>query len=246
MSSIIKAFCSDFNWDYPNRAASPGLYAQTDPLELIRWYEDLGVNTIQTFCVSLNGYAWFRGDAVPIQPGLPDNFLQQLTSLAHERDMQVMGYFCLASNPRWEKDNSGLYHAETKEPFRIPFTTQYLDMFCESVRDALIHTDVDGFMIDWFNVPQRELWLDCEKQMYGELMGEAFPSSGIVPPAETLEFDRRVLTRAWRRIKDTVQATRPAIIWTNQPFTKVNDPRWNNHPLLREVDWVLNEDPDMA
>ena len=52
----IKAFCIDFNWG-DHGAAEPGLFAQADPEEHVRWYQDLGGNVIQTFCVSYNGYA---------------------------------------------------------------------------------------------------------------------------------------------------------------------------------------------
>jgi hypothetical protein len=30
----------------------------------------MGVNTIQTFIVSCNGYAWYKNGVVPEQPGL--------------------------------------------------------------------------------------------------------------------------------------------------------------------------------
>jgi hypothetical protein len=61
---------------------------------------------------------------------------------------------------------------------------------------------------------------------------------------DAIEFDRRLLECAWTRIRAAVQSARPAIIWTNHPFQQANDPLWNGHRLLREVDWVLNEAPD--
>jgi hypothetical protein len=139
-------------------------------------------------------------------------------------------------------------------------TEEYLDFFCESVRDALTLTGMDGFMIDWFNVPRRSVWLECEKRMYEQLMGETFPAdrllgtpvpvdfdrTALLPEGEQLEFDRRALERAWRRISDVVKGIRPAIIWTNHPFRRPDDPLWTGHPLLKEVDWVLNEGPDIA
>jgi hypothetical protein len=65
----VKAFSIDFNWG-DNGASPPGLYAQADPTEHVRWYQDLGANVIQTFCVSYNGYAWYPSDVAPVTPGL--------------------------------------------------------------------------------------------------------------------------------------------------------------------------------
>ncbi|MDZ7608846.1 MAG: hypothetical protein U5K79_25440 [Cyclobacteriaceae bacterium] len=58
----IKAYNLDFNWGDggPNAFAAPGLWADASPAEHIRWYKDMGVNTIQTFIVSCNGYAWYK------------------------------------------------------------------------------------------------------------------------------------------------------------------------------------------
>jgi hypothetical protein len=259
-TSTIKAFDIDFNWDWLGQPASPGLYVQADPEEHIRWYADLGVNTIQVFCVSYNGYAWYPSKTVPQQPGLKGDFLGRMVELGHRRGMKVMGYFCLGANPRWENEHRNLFHSERQGSYRIPMTEEYLDFFCESVRDALTLTGMDGFMIDWFNVPRRSVWLECEKRMYEQLMGETFPAdrllgtpvpvdfdrTALLPEGEQLEFDRRALERAWRRISDAVKAVRPAIIWTNHPFRRPDDPLWTGHPLLKEVDWVLNEGPDIA
>jgi hypothetical protein len=66
---LIKAYCIDFNWGEggPNAFAAPGLWADASPAEHVKWYKDLGVNTIQTFIVSCNGYAWYKNGVVPPQ-----------------------------------------------------------------------------------------------------------------------------------------------------------------------------------
>ena len=106
----IKAFCIDFNWvsaGDPNGAEvfpPPGTFAQADPKVHCQWYKDLGVNTIQTFCVSCNGYAWYRKSGVaPVQPGMKHDFLPELTELAHKDGVKVMGYFCGGANTYWRR-----------------------------------------------------------------------------------------------------------------------------------------------
>ncbi len=243
---LIKSFCIDFNWD-PSGPAQPGLFAHADPAAHMRWYRELGANVIQTFCVSYNGYAWYAGSAIaPVTPGMPGNFLGDLTRLAHREGLPVMGYFCLGANPVWERMHPEQTHLEAdRTTFRITFTDDYLDYFCRSVADALRKTDVAGFMIDWFRPPRRQHWLDCERPMFRELVGREFPSAGAPAAEELIEFERRLVERAWVRIKETVDSVRPAIIWTNHPFEQANDPLWNGHRLLREVDWVLNEAPEV-
>lgn len=245
-NSNIKAFCIDLNWDALGRPASPGLYAHARAEDHVRWYRDLGANTIQTFCVTYNGYAWFQSDVAPTTPGLQGSFLQEQAELGHRHGMRVMGYFCLGSNPHWETWCApNEVHIRTSLGLPVVLTEKYLDYFCASVREALQKNDIDGFMIDWINRSNHDVWLDCDKHMWQQLMGESFPVRGIPTEAEILEFDRRSIDRAWGRIKQTVASTRKSIIWTNHPFRLANDPLWNGQRILKEVDWVLNEAPNL-
>jgi uncharacterized lipoprotein YddW (UPF0748 family) len=240
----VKAFCIDFNWG-DHGASEPGLYAQADPAEHVRWYQDLGANVIQTFCVSYNGYAWYPSQVAPVTPGLRHrNFLGDMVKLGHRAGMKVMGYYTLGANPYWEARNPELVHHEDSDYIKIPFTLEYLDYFCSSVRDTLKKVPIDGFMVDWVRPTQHKNWLPCEKAMYRQLMGEGFPSAGAPAVDVTLEFDRRAIARAWDHLKSTVHSTRRVIIWTNHPFVEAEKPLWNNHPLLQQVDWVLNESPE--
>ena len=241
----LKAFCIDFNWG-PGGPAPPGMYAQADPAEHVRWYQELGANTIQTFCVSYNGYAWYPSEVAPVTPGLkhPD-FLGDMVERGHKAGMRVMGYFNLGANPHWEQLSPELVHSDDSGYIKIPMTFEYLDYFCRSVEDTLRKTGVDGFMIDWVRPTQHSNWLDCEKRMDRQLLGEKVPGSGAPSKEALLEFDKRSMERAWQYIKWSVRATRPAIIWTNHPFHKNEYPLWSGHRLLKEVDWVLNESPDL-
>jgi hypothetical protein len=244
LATPVKAFCIDFNWG-DHGGSEPGLFAQADPREHVRWYQELGANVIQTFCVSYNGYAWYPSGVAPVTPGLKrGDFLGEMVSLGHAAGLTVMGYFCLGANPHWERQNAGIVHGEDSDFIKIPFTREYLDYFSRSVADTLHRTGVDGFMIDWVRPTQHTRWLDCEKEMWRELLGEPFPAA--TPSAEAvLEFDRRAIERAWLHIRRTVHETRRATIWTNHPFVEAERTLWDGHRLLKEVDWVLNESPEV-
>ncbi|MCH7229142.1 hypothetical protein, partial [Haloferula sp. A504] len=101
-ASEIKSYCIDFNWALGRRAgfAKPGTWAEADPKEHVQWYKDVGANVIQTFAVSCNGYAWYKSDLIPEQPGLKHDFLTEMVKLGHAEGMKVMGYFCIAANTR--------------------------------------------------------------------------------------------------------------------------------------------------
>jgi len=71
----IKAYCTDFNWGARRGFARPGSWCNADPAKHVAWYKAMSVNVIQTFCVSCNGYAWYKNGFVPEQPGLKHDFL---------------------------------------------------------------------------------------------------------------------------------------------------------------------------
>ena len=188
----------------------PGTYAQADPAEHVRWYQDLGANTIQTFCVSYNGYAWYPSEVAPVTPGLKHpNFLGEMVELGHKAGMKVMGYFTLGANPYWEKLHPDLVHGDDSDYIKIPMTLEYLDYFCRCVEDAIVKTGVDGFMIDWVRPTQHKNWLACEKEMYRQLLGEKFPESGPPSAEAVLEFDRRA-TRPSLAAHPLDRSARPA------------------------------------
>ena len=87
----LRAFCVDFNWGPggPNVFAKPGLWADADPARHVAWYEALGANVIQTFAVSCNGYAWYKGGKIPEQSGLAQP-LETLTG--NDRNIAVLAH----------------------------------------------------------------------------------------------------------------------------------------------------------
>jgi hypothetical protein len=242
----ITAFCADFNWDIVGAPASPGMYAHADPEALVDWTAELGANTIQTFHVGFNGWAWYPSAVTPMNPGLPPDWLTRVNARARQRNIQVMGYLCLGANQFWQ-----VMHADEVHPgvvggwggMPIPTTERYLDWFCALVQESATHTTSAGFMIDWFYPTVHDTWLPCERVMWQELLGEPFPS--VAPsPAAVLAFDRAAMTRAWQRIKAAEQSGRKQIIWPSFGVKTVADPLWQDHPALRESDWILNESPD--
>lgn len=245
----IKAFCIDFNWGEggPNGFAKPGLWAEAVPAEHVAWYAALGCNVIQTFAVSCNGYAWYQGGIVPPQPGLKYDFLTDTVKLGHRQAMKVMGYFCVGANTLWGRTHANLSYGTPSAP-HIPFTTEYLDYLCASMADALQRTGLDGFMIDWVWNPgdldgSRLRWLECEQQMYRELLGEAFPGKDQITPARELEFRRRALDRCWDRLRAAAKKANPkAVIWLS--CCNVASPVVVNSKLFQEVDWLMNEATD--
>ena len=215
----IKSYCLDFNWGPggPNGFAKPGLWADADPARHVAWYKALGANRIQTFCVSCNGYAWYKHGVVPDQPGLKHDFLREVVRLGHRENMLVMGYFCAGANPRWGQEHPGLSYGFPSAP-HVPYTDEYLAYLDAAVRDAVGKTGIDGFMIDWVWQPSPQStagkWLPCEKKLYAQLMGQPFPGEGRLTKELEIAYGRKALDRCWATIHKAAKETNPGcIIW---------------------------------
>ena len=246
----IKAYCIDFNWGAggPNGFAKPGLWADADPAKHVAWYRAMGANVIQTFCVSCNGYAWYKNGVVPKQPGLKHDFLREVATGAHRQGMLVLGYFCAGSNTRWGQEHPELSYGIPSEP-HIPYTDEYLAYLDTAIRDAVGKTGIDGFMLDWLRMPTTRAsnggrWLECEKKLYAQLMNEPFPGEKELPAAKMTEYGRRAVDRAWGVIRKAAKETNPhCLVWLT--CCDVNDPHIINSRALRETDWLLNEAGDL-
>ena len=249
----IKAYCIDFNWATTGGKrkpfASPGTWAKADPAQHVAWYKAIGANVIQTFCVSCNGYAWYKNGFVPEQPGLQHDFLPEMVKLGHKEGMLVMGYFCIAANPKWGTDHPDLSYG-TPAAYHIPYTDEYLAYLSSSIGDAVRKTGIDGFMFDWLWMPERNStngkWLDCEKKLYQQLMGEEFPGEDklVRGSPQFRAYGRKALDRCWKTIHKAAKDANPkCILWltTNQ----INHPMVINSDMYKEVDWILNEAGDM-
>ena len=245
----IRAYCIDFNWGPggPNGFPPPGHWADADPKAHVAWYKALGCNVIQTFCVSCNGYAWYKGGVVPEQPGLKHDFLPDVVRLGHAEKMRVMGYFCIGSNTRWGKQNPELSYG-TPSACHIPYTQEYLNYLDTAIRDAVKRTHLDGFMIDWVWMPDRransQKWLACEKLLYQELMGEPFPGENKLTRQQEIVYSRRAIDRCWAVIHKAAKETDPnCIIWLS--CFDVTHLYVVNSTMFKEVDWLMNEEGDV-
>ena len=245
----IKAYCIDFNWGEggPNGFARPGLWADADPAKHVDWYKALGANVMQTFCVSCNGYAWYKNGVVPEQPGLKHDFLTEAVRLGHKNGLRVMGYFCIGSSTKWGQEHPDLSYGYPSSP-HIPYTDAYLSYLTAAIRDAVQRTNLDGFMIDWLWQPDRAAtggkWLDCEKQLYAQLMGQVFPGEDTLTSEQEVAYSRKAIERCWTAIHRAAKDTNPAcIIWlsSNNP----THPHVVNSRMYKELDWLMNEGGDM-
>jgi hypothetical protein len=241
----IKAYCIDFNWGPggPNAFAKPGLWADADPAKHVAWYKAMGTNVIQTFAVSCNGYAWYKNGKVAEQPGLKHDFLSEMVRLGHEEDMLVMGYYCIGANTKWGLDHPDLSYG-TPANRHIPYTDEYLAYLSTAIDEAVRMTGIDGFMIDWFYQPERENWKDCEKKLYEQLMGEAYPGDGKLSEEKEVEYSRKAIDRAWKTIRKAAKDANPeCIIWLTA-FDPTH-PHIVNSRMYKEVDWLMNEGGDL-
>ncbi len=211
------------------------------------WYKTIGANVIQTFCVSCNGYAWYKNGFVPAQPGLKHDFLPAVVRLGHKEGMLVFGYFCISANPQWAQEHPGLSYG-APATYHIPYTDEYLDYLSKSISDAVKRTGIDGFMIDWLWQPRRKstkgAWIDCEKKLYKQLMGEDFPGEDTLTKQQDLAYSRKAIDRCWKTIHTAAKDANPrCIIWVTS--NHMNHPHVINSAMYRQADWLMNECGDM-
>jgi len=242
----IKSYCLDFNWQRSGRrmrVADPGFMKDADPRAVVDWHKAIGSNVIQTFCVAYNGYAYYRSEVAPAQPGLKHDFLREVVKLGHAEGMVVMGYFCIGANPRWAKENPGLTY-DTADMYHIPYTDGYLAYLTAAITDAVKTTGIDGFMIDWVWQPSRKAgggkWIEAEKNLYQQLMGEPFPGEDKLTPAQDLGYSRKAIDRCWKTIRKAAKDANPkCVVWLT--CNRIKHPHILNSDMFREVDWLMAE-----
>jgi hypothetical protein len=168
-----------------------------------------------------------------------------MVKIGRKKNMKVFGYFCVGANNKWEEDHPDLCYQMDGQ--QIPYTTQYIDYLCASIEDAIKKTDMDGIMLDWFYNPGGGRdplpplrWMPCEQIMFQELMNQPFPGIDKITPEIELDFRRKAIDRAWKKIKEITKKTKPdCIIWLTA--YAVNSKEYSGSNLLKEVDWLMNE-----
>jgi len=240
----IKAYCLDFNWAGRRGNFAPaGTWKDADPKAHVAWHKAVGSNVIQTFAVSSNGWAWYKGGPVPVQPGLKHDFLREVVKLGHAEGMQVIGYFCVAANTRWGLANPELSYG-TPSTYHIPYTDKYLAYLAAAVGDAVKTTGIDGIMLDWVWQPRRQStkgkWIDAEKKLYKQLMGQPFPGEDELTRAQDLKYSRMAIDRCWKTIRKAAKdANGDCIIWLTS--NTLHHPHVADSDMYRQADWLMGE-----
>lgn len=245
----IQAFCVDFNWSGRSEFgfSMPEDYNMAEPQSQYEWYAKHGVNVIQSFCVSHCGYAWYDSEIAPKVPGLKGNFLKELVELGHKNNQLVMGYFSPSANIYWKQNNPEEVYDDVSM-FHVVFTKKYLKYLDAVIREAIEMTGIDGFMIDaFFAAPGyaalKVRWLECEKVIYTELFNAPFPGVENITPEIEEEFLRRSMMRCWDVIYKAAKETDPdCIIWATSH--DLQTPQLQGTSLLKQVDWLMNENFD--
>jgi hypothetical protein len=239
----VRSYCLDFNWGESRAFADPGVWSEANPSKHVAWYKAVGANVIQTFCVSCNGYAWYRSEVVPSQPGLQHDFLREVVRLGHAEGMKVMGYFCISANSRWGEENPEFSYG-TPSDYHIPYTDEYLRYLSTVITEAVMTTGIDGFMIDWFWQPTREAtrgkWIEKERALYEQLMGEDFPGEDQLTEEQDLMYSQKAIGRCWKTIQEAAKEANPdCLLWLTT--NEVNHPHVVDSDMYREVDWLMGE-----
>jgi len=176
-----------------------------------------------------------------------NDFLPEMVKLGHREGMLVFGYFCIASNPKWARDHPELSYG-APATYHIPYTDEYLEYLSKSIEDAVRKTGIDGFMIDWLWMPKRQStggkWLECEKKLYEQLMGEAFPGDDKLIREQDLAYSRKAIDRCWKAIRQAAKQANPnCLIWVTT--NHMDHPHVVNSDMYRQADWLMNESGDM-
>ena len=166
-----------------------------------------------------------------------------------------MGYYCCGSNSRWAAENPRLAYGASRKLTQglghnchIPYTDEYLAYLDLAVRDAVAHTRIAGFLVDWLWMPNREstqgAWIEPERRLFEQFMGRPFPGEAQLTPADDLEYSRLALARAWRTIHRAAKETNPAcLLWLS--CGNIRHPHIVDSVMFREVDWLMNEAGDL-
>jgi len=188
----------------PNAYPNPGRWADADPKEHVAWLQGpLAAMRFRLFACPATVMPGTRTGWFPNSRGLKYDFLPEMVRLGHRENMLVFGYFCIGSNTRWGQTHPDLSYG-IPSACHIPFTDEYLAYLNGAIQDAVKKTGMDGFMVDWVWLPNDRSstggrWLDCEKKLYAELMGEPFPGEDKLTTEQVNAYGRKSIERCWKQ-----------------------------------------------
>jgi hypothetical protein len=102
-------------------------------------------------------------------------------------------------------------------------------------------------MLDWLWMPNRDStagkWLECEKKLYQQLMGEPFPGEDQLTKEQDLAFSRKAIDRCWKAIRKAAKEANPnCIVWLTS--NQIKHPHVIHSDMYKEADWLMNESGD--
>lgn len=115
------------------------------------------------------------------------------------------------------------------------------------ITDAVATTGIDGFMIDWLWMPTRRInkstpvnWIEAEKKLYEQLMGEPFPGEDKLTRQQDTAYSRKAIERCWDAIHKAAKEAIPnCIIWLT--VSHMNHEHVTASKMFKEADWLMNE-----
>lgn len=201
--------------DFHTSEHIPGIGKAFDKKRYQQTLLDARVNSVTTFATCHHGWAYYRGQAAPLHPGLDFDLLRAQFDACKEVDINVPIYLTAGVNnvaavehPEWRQigpDGRLTGWAPTNIDagfFRLCFNTGYLDYLCAQIREvvALFPTN-DGIFLDIISQP------DCVCHRCIKTMRE----TGLDPtdPADRKTHSRRVLDRYYRETTAAAKHVNP-------------------------------------
>jgi hypothetical protein len=256
MHRPIKLFVLDLNWSrrdcpypviYPSAAHE---WAHVDPREYFDYHIAFGNNAIFCHAFTFGGYAFYPSRLGPVAPGPGQQLLPRLYELTRQAGLPFWSYFCVgtdvtlsAQRNDWVIPNSRMGGMGFLGP-----ETEWTDLLCARLKEFLVQFPVDWILFDWFFygswVPRfRVQPATFAAAPFQEIIGRPMPERAEeITTEESLKYKREVLTRQFRRIRDTVRQTSPATrIMFNVPYLEAREPLWVDHQMLSESDGLFAE-----
>ena len=253
----LKICTVDFNWvktsaEANARASMAHEFVDADPHAVVDWQLQLGANAIFQHAFTFNGCAWYPTRLGPEVPQARSGFFAKLLGRARDAGAAVGAYmnigmdkFMCAARPEWLVPRTWEHH----HPGFLAPESDWTDLLCRRVEEFLRDYPVDVMLFDWFvygTTVDRIYPVQPAPFVRGpfrEIIGREMPEEAEgITEKESLEYQREVLARQFYRIRDAVKGTHADCqIMINVPFWKGGDPKWVDHPMVKESDWLFAE-----